>query len=462
MTRMHTYMAKECVSPESYYIKVLFEQFEARRIRYAVLRNYEDLPFSSGGSDLDILVHPEDSETAKNAVFSAIAESRGVPVGYSEITGFLKVFVLGSFFRETKKLSWWGLRIDISFELFFAGAVNLLNWSGDLKKAHNGIFVLPDHLSDVLGVLKEVLHNNRLPKRYIEGARVAARTHWQELAGLLSPMGSRALMLFRQLLLVTSAPSELAGQCGAIRNALRSHAVRRAPLSYFVRRFRFEWSKVRRYLEPSGAVIAILGVDGAGKSTVINSIKPVLDEATHNATCVFHLRPGLLPPLARLKGRAKAQVGPVLDPHGSPPSGWLGSLLRLIWLSLDYSLGYWLLIRPKIAKEPAIVIFDRYAYDMALDPRRFRIGLPGRVAALFARFAPRPDLIICLHAKPEVIAARKRELSMEEIERQLEALRAFAKIQQNAILVSTEGAVEDTRNTILNIMKTFFSNRWKG
>jgi thymidylate kinase len=233
----------------------------------------------------------------------------------------------------------------------------------------------------------------------------------------------------------------------------------RAPNVYFSRRLRFVWSKFHRYLAPSGAVLAVLGVDGSGKSTVINSIKPILDSATHNATFVHHLRPGLLPPLARLKGKVESPPGPVLDPHGSTPSGIVGSLLRLTWLTLDYILGYWLRIRPIIARQPAIVIFDRYAYDMALDPRRFRLGLPGWVAGLFARLAPRPDLIICLHAAPEVIAQRKQELPLEETRRQLEALLSFAKSQPNAVLISTDGSIEEVRERVLRTLFNFFEKR---
>jgi thymidylate kinase len=209
----------------------------------------------------------------------------------------------------------------------------------------------------------------------------------------------------------------------------------------------------------TGCIIAFLGVDGAGKSTVINAVKPVLDAATHNATFVLHLRPGLLPPLARLKSKVKATDGPVLDPHGSTPSGVLGSLLRLTWLTADYILGYWLRVRPQISKQPAIVIFDRYAYDMALDPLRFRIGVPAWVAALFSRLAPRPDLIICLHAEPEIVASRKQELPIEETKRQLEALKAFARTQPNAVLISTEGSIDEVRNRVLSSLYDFFEKR---
>ena len=211
-----------------------------------------------------------------------------------------------------------------------------------------------------------------------------------------------------------------------------------------------------------GVFVVVLGTDGAGKSTVINAIKPVLDDTTYGALEIKHLRPGLLPPLARLKGKQAVQIGPVLDPHGSTPSGTLGSLFRLTYLTLDYVLGYWLLLRPKIAKSPTVILFDRYCYDMALDPRRFRINLPAGLVRGFIRWAPKPDLIICLHGNPAVIAARKQELPLEEVKRQTEALLAFAKQEPNAVLVSTEGTVEQARDDVLMALQDFCERRAKG
>ncbi|MDG4554094.1 MAG: hypothetical protein P9E24_07590, partial [Candidatus Competibacter sp.] len=208
-------------------------------------------------------------------------------------------------------------------------------------------------------------------------------------------------------------------------------------------------------------MIAVLGTDGVGKSTVINAIKLVLDDATHGALEIKHLRPGLLPPLARLKGKQAVQIGPVLDPHGSTPSGTLGSLFRLAYLMLDYVLGYWLVLRPKIAKSPMVILFDRYCYDMALDPRRFRISLPVGLVRGFIRLAPKPDIIICLYGNPAVIAARKKELPLEEVKRQTEALLAFAKQEPNAVLVSTEGTIEQARDDVLMALQNFCERRAK-
>jgi thymidylate kinase len=130
-----------------------------------------------------------------------------------------------------------------------------------------------------------------------------------------------------------------------------------------------------------------------------------------------------------------------------------------VYLTLDYWLGYWIRVRPKIAKQPTVVLFDRYAYDMALDPRRFRIRLPASVAGLFAELAPKPDLILCLQGDPEIIAARKRELPIEETRRQVEALRAFASKESRAVLIATDTRVSETRDQVLGTILKFLAQK---
>ena len=173
----------------------------------------------------------------------------------------------------------------------------------------------------------------------------------------------------------------------------------------------------------------------------------------------LHLRPGLLPPFARIKGKKTASTGPVLDPHGRKPSSAFSSGFRLVYLTLDYIFGYWLKIRPNIAKQPTVVIFDRYAYDMAIDPRRFRIALPNKVIRWFTRLAPKPDLIFCLHGNPDVIVARKRELPVAEVARQVDALKEFAANEPCAVLISTEGSIQQARDQVLNAIANYCDKR---
>lgn len=444
-------------APEADFLHKLFAVLNASLIRYAVMRNHESLPYSAGGSDLDLIVTPEDGKRAKAVVRDAIQVADGVAIGISETSGFFKIYALGR--AHEANHPWWGLRLDFNIGLFFRG-LRLL----DDKVAwplcyHHGIPVLKNGFAGVLGVLKEALNNEIFPARYAEAAREAAHNDWPQIEALLTPMGTDALGRLQAMLLSDAPVEELQGECRKLRQDVFRHVFSQRRLRSFWHCAVYEWSKVHRYLKPSGIVVAILGVDGAGKSTVINAILPALNAATHNAVVVQHLRPTLLPPLARLKGKKNLPAGPVLEPHGSRPSGKLGSLLRLSYLTLDYLIGYWLWTRPKIAKSPTLVIFDRYAYDMDLDPCRFRIGLSGRVAGWFTALAPKPDLILCLHGDPEVIATRKQELPREETRRQVDALRAFASREPRAVLISTDTSVEETRDQVLKTLCAFLRDK---
>lgn len=134
-------------------------------------------------------------------------------------------------------------------------------------------------------------------------------------------------------------------------------------------------------------------------------------------------------------------------------------MFRIIYLTLDYIIGYWLKIRSRVVNSPTVFIFDRYAYDMALDPRRFRLDLPIKVIHWFTRLAPKPDLVLCLHGRPEVIAARKQELPLEETRRQLMALLAFAESEPRAVLISTDTSIKETRDQVLKVLSELLYSR---
>ncbi len=435
---------------EACFLHRLFEILNHGGIRYAVMRNYLSLPDSADGSDLDLLISPLDAERGEALIQQAIQAEQGVPIGLSRSPGFLKLFVLGRHSRDSGR--WWGLRLDVSFGLSYLGLpISAVDSDWPIQQ-HHGIQVLKPGFAGLLGVLKELLNNSQLDHRYWDDARNCAYSSWPQITQLLAPIGEKALLQLRSLLTEAQTPATPAASCRVIRSSLLRHVHKTAPLRALQQRVSFAWSKVRRFHAPPGRVLAILGVDGAGKSTNIQALLPVLNAATHNAVVVKHLRPGLLPPLARLiPGRAPSS-GIQTNPHAGKPSGIFLSLFRLSYLYLDYLLGYWLLTRPIIARQPTILLYDRYAYDMYLDPLRFRISLPARVIRWYVSLVPRPDLIFCLHGDATTIAARKDELSVQETQRQMNALFDFAEQQAHTVLVSTEQSTQDSRDTILSAL----------
>lgn len=209
-------------------------------------------------------------------------------------------------------------------------------------------------------------------------------------------------------------------------------------------------------LNKRGYTIAFLGTDGSGKTTIIERVSPRLNEAYPKCVYYEHLRPNWIPTISRLLGKGAAEE-PDTDPHVKKQSGVVGSLFRFSYYFVDYTLGYWMKIYPRKAFHSCVWIFDRYYYEYLIDPRRTRVTLPKWVFKAGLLLIPEPDLILCLGANPETIYARKPEMTLEEVTRQVNELSAFCKKHKKAVWVDTgcsiEQSVEETMRTIYALIR---------
>lgn len=442
-------------SPEAGFLKGLFAAFDNSVINYAVMRNYASLPDSVDGSDLDILIDPEQEMLARACILGAIEAAGGVPIGCVNTVGLFKIFAFGR--GSNSDDEWWGLRMDISLGVIYAGCSNMISdsvWSNHVEE-HHGVKVLSSDLAAMIGVVKDLLYVGLLPTKYQSVAAVAAKNskRWPSILSALSPMGDKVLDRFGKLCIENPDSSSVEEEAKFIRRSLEYRAFLNSPLRYLIKKVMYHGSRAIRIIKPPGKMLAILGTDGSGKSTVIEAIRPVLMEATHGELSVEHLRPRMLPPLGSYKQGGVVDKGIVTEPHGVAPSGYVVSMIRLAYYLMDYVVGYWVRVRPLISKSPTIFLFDRYAYDLLIDPKRLRISLPRWVLRVFTFLVPKPDLIICLHGDPVVLTARKKELPLSEVRRQVDALIAFSKKEKKAVLVSTESEVDETRDLVLEAIK---------
>ena len=201
------------------------------------------------------------------------------------------------------------------------------------------------------------------------------------------------------------------------------------------------------------SIIAFVGTDGSGKTTVMNAVLPELEKSIGAKFIVHHLKPDFLPPLGRFRGVKHEEGYVCTNPHGSKPSGFWGSCFRLAYLTLDYVLGYWFKVRPK-TKSPDVAgwIFDRYAYDMLIDPLRFRLKLPQWLVKMALDVIPNPDVVVCLGGDAEKIHARKPETSLEEVQRQVAELKKFFDGNNRAVWIDTTTSIEDSCNAAMAAM----------
>ncbi|MEM7656526.1 MAG: hypothetical protein AAF399_10390 [Bacteroidota bacterium] len=162
--------------------------------------------------------------------------------------------------------------------------------------------------------------------------------------------------------------------------------------------------------------ITLSGVDGAGKSTILAHLQEMLENKYRRKVVSLRQRPSILPILSSFKygkAEAEAKAAATLPRQGTNQSKF-SSLLRFSWYYLDYLLGQWI-VRLKVNHRSRILLYDRYYFDYIADSRRANIALSPKLIRWLYRGVLKPELNIVLVASPDIILARKQELSREDI-----------------------------------------------
>jgi len=424
---------------EASFFKDFFSSLTESGTEYCVLRNYEGLPTSARGGDIDIAVLPSNRDQVAQIIQDVAAQYGGeLVVDYIGSGRFLRI--LGRYQGE-----WWGVALDLFSCIEYRG----IEYIGcqkiiDRGRNHGSIRIADDEDSVIIALVKELISNGKPRKNYLPEAREIWSNRGSQcveiLNGFLSDDTLNRLINLLKGRGVNFTP---------LVNSLRHDVLKQGNLKH---RMTNLWTRMRRLWNTPGISIAVMGTDGAGKTTVIESIRPVLEQALHSKIHYEHLRPNWIPKLGKVAG--KQDTGEVVvKPHGQKPSGIVGSMIRLVYYAVDYYVGYWVKIHSKLARSPSITVFDRYCYDFILDPLRMRIGLPPWLIKFVMLGAPRPRLILCLGADPEVIFKRKPETSLKEVRRQVLALQEMCGGNSRAIWVDTSSGVQNSCDTALRAIQ---------
>jgi thymidylate kinase len=231
-------------------------------------------------------------------------------------------------------------------------------------------------------------------------------------------------------------------------------------------------ARARAYVRPEGLMVAFLGTDGVGKSTVTSRIERDLAPAFSSTeryhrpveTVLWRMRQRI----KRYRARSSA-VEPVdasapgtaaqATSSEAPPRGLPASILKLgLWWA-DYTvLGYLLTIYPRLARS-TLVLFDRYYEDLLVYPRSYRYGGPLWLARFVGRLIPRPHLVFLLDAPPEVIQARKQELTFEQTAYEREAYLNVVQGLPNAHVVDASKPIDAVVNEIEGVILDHMADR---
>ena len=180
----------------------------------------------------------------------------------------------------------------------------------------------------------------------------------------------------------------------------------------------------------AGPVVAVLGPDGAGKSTVLETLRRRLPVAI---TVVY---------LGERK-RPRRNGAPSADPPVLKEAVWLVVrwLRQLRALSGAYARAW----------RGEIVVCDRHPIEVkVVRPRRTAIG--ARLETFLTdHFLPVPDRLVVLDASVDVLAARKSEHPVDRLRGWRDAYRTqLADLGPS--LVSSEGSVEATTDAVSEVV----------
>lgn len=191
--------------------------------------------------------------------------------------------------------------------------------------------------------------------------------------------------------------------------------------------FREELTRLRTWFRPQGLLIACLGPPGSGKASVIQALSQRPLEVFENAH-TMELRPGVM--------RA-GTITPGRSTRKREPRGRFTTIVKLMMFVVDYWLGYWLWIRPKLVRS-TLVVSNRYFDDVLVDPRRYRIDHALIFARLLLRWVPRPQLWLVFDIPSQVLQARQGELGEEEATRQRGEYRRLLGGHENVVVLDAD------------------------
>ena len=185
-------------------------------------------------------------------------------------------------------------------------------------------------------------------------------------------------------------------------------------------------------LRRGGLTVAVLGLDGAGKSSLADGLAVSYGSRAGSSIGPLEARRRARLSLARTRGDR--------DPPGSCPA-------TVCHRQIHRAMG-------------RIIIFDRYTYDATIPPSGRLIALKRAYFWMLLRLIPDPDLTILLDASVEVLDARRPEAAGADRRAAVEALRGFAGLRPDTVIVDAERTPETVLEDVASMIWRAQSDHW--
>lgn len=375
------------------FLKRLFDYLNSNA-DYAVLRNFEGLPEHNDSRDIDIILEKSEYKRLKSELLELVEES-----GWKILT----------YLNSDRLITWVCTTLNVD------GKAELVQLDFFFHTSVFGVHLLEaeEFLAhrQFNGSVYHVDKNYEFLDKYMYDRAVGAAYPEKYKAVKEAALGSKTVSATLQRVFGVADIDTCDKTSG---KKLLLHAFMKNPICSLGRFVKFEYYRLRNYIcSDTGFSIGFTGPDGSGKTTVIDLMIENFGDVFRKAHAYYHFRPALfgnLGEVAHSAGLKKEVDRNYSDPHRGGKTGVLNSLVRLMYYSVDYIVGYFVKVK-SMTRITRLVIFDRYYTDIICDSRRSRIYLNPKFLYGFGKlFIPSLDYNILLTATTETILKRKKEL----------------------------------------------------
>lgn len=438
---------------------------EAEDVRFVLPRNFE-LPGELSG-DLDIWIAPPDLRRAADIV---VATAR--KIGWKLVSRWaLPRHIQYAFYHDTgPKTEPLGLAVDLEAEIGHKGFRYAPIEPFLANPRHEGRFPRPQLTAQAVGLaLHAALSKEAVSSRYRKKLEACDLDGFSGFARTTLPASVASRLA--EWVARDTPQDELASLAARLRRKLvilrPANMVRPALVRLLA------WS---RYLTPrSGFLLAVVGPDGSGKSTISSLVQDMFPRLPNPVESVYLGKKKAVLPTSRLIRRLSTRLGNTSFVPGPPPTGIdrhestptandgagtslvsrIADVMGLLnWLAEQWY-RYLTEIRP-VLQQGGVVLTDRYFIDFIQRPESSVAHRP-ILQRLLIRLFPEPDLAVLLWADPAVLAERKPEYDPEQGAAMLRRFRSIVQhydgsMEMRTDLGSARATSTELTHEILNAM----------